>query len=624
MRVLNTETLKFVEIADSSLGEEEQKYAILSHKWLPDLNDEVSFADINESKDVSAKKGFQKFKRFCDLAAELGYDYGWSDTCCINKENSSELNESINSMYRWYQTSDVCIAYLGDVPYKPLIESEWFERGWTLQELIGPTALSFYDSSWKHIGSKKGLLKELSMKTAIPEDVLSHAAEPSSCSIAQRLSWAATRVTTRVEDRAYSLLGILGVNMPSIYGEREKAFERLQRTLIRESKDESLFVWLMGVEDPNRRYAGLLAPSPSAFAHCNDIVPTPGSTGFSETNGELSIRLRTFPHSMEVDTAVLNCTKGSRPDHRIVILIRRLDGEDEYIRVNQSFRGGTRLNPPSTFANSTFRQIHVSIAPVAPPPDIFYGFWLRTLAPPGHASCTTTALSKGRQLEKDKICLDEEDSGTAGIVSFEPVAEGGRKSARPGWSYLRWIKLGFDRDFNPMLLLAGGDWVHSGVPMRKLVALSETSTTARHKLFNDSWMTDKGSVPSRKTGWPAGFSVLRVDKRKGLRGSIDALNLGIAVELCPTTFPTTTCQKDTRESLMQTWVIDITDTGGSSPEKDMLLWEMGFWSRRSLTIPCEVFCPWLNLEKREQIYRRRGGKNARTVLTASNLGEMES
>ena len=82
MRFLNTCTLQFEEVADSSLGAGQNKYAILSHRWGA-AQDEISFADIDESRDISRKKGFAKLKGFCDLAASLGYRYGWDDSRCF-------------------------------------------------------------------------------------------------------------------------------------------------------------------------------------------------------------------------------------------------------------------------------------------------------------------------------------------------------------------------------------------------------------------------------------------------------------------------------------------------------------------------------------------------------------
>ena len=52
-------------------------------------------------------------------------------------------------MYLWYSYSKVCIAYLGDVPEKELEDSEWFDGGWTLQELIAPKDVSFFDRAFE-------------------------------------------------------------------------------------------------------------------------------------------------------------------------------------------------------------------------------------------------------------------------------------------------------------------------------------------------------------------------------------------------------------------------------------------------------------------------------------------
>lgn len=144
MRFLNTRTFEFEQIPDSELHLEDNRYAILSHRWGAS-EDEVSFEDVRLSIDFSNKKGFKKLEGFCKEASSANCRYGWIDTCCINKGDSSELSEAINSMYRWYQGSKICIAYLEDVPQKLLMDSVWFDRGWTLQELIAPKALTFFD-----------------------------------------------------------------------------------------------------------------------------------------------------------------------------------------------------------------------------------------------------------------------------------------------------------------------------------------------------------------------------------------------------------------------------------------------------------------------------------------------
>jgi hypothetical protein len=81
------------------------------------------------------------------------------------------------------------------------------------------------------------------------------------------MSWAANRQTTRAEDRAYSLLGLFGVNIPLLYGEGDKAFLRLQEEIIRHSNDDSIFAWEFTDDVEYELYKNqLLAPSPDYFS----------------------------------------------------------------------------------------------------------------------------------------------------------------------------------------------------------------------------------------------------------------------------------------------------------------------------------------------------------------------
>ena len=157
--------------------------------------------------------------------------YAWVDTCCIDKSSSAELSESINSMFKWYRQATTCYAYLEDVdthdpadfksPDSSLSKSRWFRRGWTLQELVAPRNVTFYNAKWEKIGDKKDHVLELEAITGIDPDVLGGKA-PQAVPIAWRMSWAADRETTRIEDVAYSLLGIFDINMPLLYGEGPK------------------------------------------------------------------------------------------------------------------------------------------------------------------------------------------------------------------------------------------------------------------------------------------------------------------------------------------------------------------------------------------------------------------
>lgn len=146
-------------------------------------------------------------------------------------------------MFRWYQNAKVCYAYLADVANKDeFSSSRWFSRGWTLQELIAPKVVRFYSSDWTLLGLKSELCHLLQEITEIDAFVLETGLFSQVC-IAKRMSWASRRETTRIEDRAYSLMGIFDVNMPLIYGEGPKAFTRLQHEILRVSDDQSLFAW---------------------------------------------------------------------------------------------------------------------------------------------------------------------------------------------------------------------------------------------------------------------------------------------------------------------------------------------------------------------------------------------
>jgi hypothetical protein len=268
------------------------KYAILSHTW---EKDEISlqefqrltdpdFADDPKTIVGKAKAGFIKIKCCVKLAASEGIPYVWVDTCCIDKTSSADLTESINSMYRWYANAKVCFAYLVDVQLGYGVDeppawqnSRWFSRGWTLQELIAPSAVEFYCNSWDSIGSRGSWAGMLSETTGIPEAVL-ETNDLSSASVAQKMSWASRRRTTRKEDMAYCLLGLFDINMPLLYGEGEKAFLRLQEHIALSTTDHSLFAWgvrsgsLGETEQNTRSYRSIFARSPADFAQCEDFV----------------------------------------------------------------------------------------------------------------------------------------------------------------------------------------------------------------------------------------------------------------------------------------------------------------------------------------------------------------
>ena len=330
MRLLNVHTLKFREFFDQEIP----PYGILSHRW---GEDEISHKDFRKGRVPAESASYKKISDFCAFVRERTiFDFGpfterrreayerneaepfspggmhsvegerealqwvWIDTICINKSSSQELSEAINSMFNWYANAEECYVYMKDVPpveqvpphdfWRAFDSSDWFLRGWTLQEMLAPATVIFCSSDWNvfgHIQTNKGrrqclehmlyssalrfeLNDRIAQITGVQKAYLSGDWPIEGASIARRMSWAAHRKTTRVEDEAYCLLGIFGVNMPLLYGEGRKAFLRLQEEIIKRSEDQSIFAW--SLTNPDQELTGILAPDVDCFEHSNDII----------------------------------------------------------------------------------------------------------------------------------------------------------------------------------------------------------------------------------------------------------------------------------------------------------------------------------------------------------------
>jgi ankyrin repeat protein len=327
MRLLHTKNLELQEFG----GRRVPHYAILSHTW---GTEEITLQDIKTNKPMKLE-GYEKVRNACAVAAADDFEYIWIDTCCIDKTSSAELSEALNSMFRWYQEAKECYAYLADVPPNSdnrvtglagpeFRKSRWFTRGWTLQELIAPSSVTFLDSEWQDIGTKSNLQRDISEITGIPDsfllgDDLRHA------SIAQRMSWASKRETTRIEDLAYCLMGLFGIYMPMLYGEGERAFIRLQEEIMRVSDDHSLFAWRSkeGEED----HGGILANSPTAFADSGSIIPvssayaTSSPSTLSSRGIHLSLRF-TKNDQQGKGLAILQCAEIGKERMRLALHLR--------------------------------------------------------------------------------------------------------------------------------------------------------------------------------------------------------------------------------------------------------------------------------------------------------------
>jgi hypothetical protein len=289
MRLINTNTLELCLVSSDN----PPRYAILSHTW---GSDEVEFAQYYEQRTTNSE-GYRKIQGACRQASNDGFKYLWIDTCCIDKSSSSELSEAINSMFRWYTNSEVCYAYLSDVSLgdQDLKSAKWWSRGWTLQELLAPSAVVFLDKFWRYIGGKTELSQKIENITGIDSKALQKF-HPDDWSIAQRMSWASSRQTTRAEDIAYSLMGIFGVHMPLLYGEGAAAFARLQEEIVKTTDDQTIFAYgCLGNADPLRNSdRNLFAGSPACFQGRTLVHPLPAlftDRSHAMTNKGLQIEL---------------------------------------------------------------------------------------------------------------------------------------------------------------------------------------------------------------------------------------------------------------------------------------------------------------------------------------------
>ncbi|TWU70972.1 hypothetical protein ED733_001703 [Metarhizium rileyi] len=325
MRLINCSTLKLEEF----VGEDIPPYAILSHTW---QTEEVLLGDISGAGDKSHLKGFQKVVHTCRLANTDGYKYAWVDTCCIDKSSSAELTEAINSMFNWYRSSGRCYAYLCDFDSRETTSNfsrcRWFTRGWTLQELVAPSDIRFYDMNWEYFGSKSELWAALSAITGIDRPILDGTSPLFMISTAKKMSWAAYRQTSRVEDVAYCLLGIFGISMPLVYGEGARAFARLQEEIMKESNDLTLFAWQAELGD-SASYRGVLARSPREFANAGDVISSTSNKSnaeFAMTNKGLRIQSALSRGPCNSLVMPLNCHQGTGGHNPIGIYLVDIGG----------------------------------------------------------------------------------------------------------------------------------------------------------------------------------------------------------------------------------------------------------------------------------------------------------
>lgn len=244
MRLLKYSDDGHLELTRELYGNDIPPYAILSHTWDAD-NQEITYHELTNNLGKT-KRGYDKLNFCAKQAASDGLQYCWVDTCCIDKSSSTELDEAINSMFRWYQNARLCYVYLADVvedfavaTHVQVQKSRWFTRGWTLQELLAPATVRFFDMNGKLLGDKAILAHEIAQITNIPLKAL-EGNNFLEYSVEERLQWAACRKTKREQDGVYCLLGLAGVQMSLRYSETyEDAMRRLHRKIKKNRNEDN-------------------------------------------------------------------------------------------------------------------------------------------------------------------------------------------------------------------------------------------------------------------------------------------------------------------------------------------------------------------------------------------------
>ncbi|KAG0697042.1 hypothetical protein DFH29DRAFT_1071817 [Suillus ampliporus] len=276
---------------------------LLSHRWeetespLHDIQDKVVYK-------LNALGGIPKLQSFCKLVRDAGYHWAWMDTCCIDKNNNAELQESINSMFIWYRHSALTVVYLGDVPPSSesgaLAKSEWIRRGWTFQEFVAPKVVLFYQKDWSLYLDDRSpnhkesavIMGELEGAMGINRQALNTFC-PGMSGVRERLQWASMRVTTLQEDIAYSLFGIFGVHLPVLYGEKKQnALGRLLQEIVARSGDITALDWI----GQSSEFNSCLPADISSYAIPPCVLP-------SLSEDEIQTAISLLRHTVDVELA---------------------------------------------------------------------------------------------------------------------------------------------------------------------------------------------------------------------------------------------------------------------------------------------------------------------------------
>ena len=253
------------------------RYVMFSHTW---EGKEPTYQDVAGKSvyELDAQPLEIKLRRFCKMVQNdsEGYLWAWSDTCCINKTIETDYRKSIRSMYNWYKESALTIVLLA-AGSAVLKHNRWMTRAWTLQELLSPKSIRFYDRNWElyqgdilpnHKESPR-IMQELAEAVDLTRDALIDFS-PKSLSIRAKLRLASTREATEKADVAYALIGIFSSDLIPEYRDPEDALGLLLEEIVHRERDAKAVLDWVG---KSSQFNSCLPAHISAYQHPPYISP---------------------------------------------------------------------------------------------------------------------------------------------------------------------------------------------------------------------------------------------------------------------------------------------------------------------------------------------------------------
>ncbi|KAJ9662933.1 hypothetical protein H2198_001161 [Neophaeococcomyces mojaviensis] len=383
--------------------------------------------------------------------------------------------------------------------------STWFTSGWTLQELVVPVRVLFYNSHWKRLGCRETLSSEIASITRIDPRVLQGKLRHSDCSVAQRMAWASRRETTQTEDRAYSLLGLFSVNMSIVYGVGEVAFRRLQQEIVQRSDDQTIFAW-----SDNQPFKSILAPSPScfeAFGHFDRILPTNNmSSRFQFVNLGLSIELMLLPLAMNIYLAPLWCGRhrsGSGKSREssagylhFCLFLQRIEHGTKYLRVRVGGRDFAFIEEGNIarirdMLQCKQQQLIIRQTISTPPEAMFYGFKMSF-----HDNRIFSSGSTPRP--EDVLCIHKWEPEDPIFQIYNGSLQIAGIFRLSGISRNLYMYLGFDPSFSPLCVVTSQTPSLPHCQLNEMNNLDQMNEKEARQILDLPWLLSQINSPNQR------------------------------------------------------------------------------------------------------------------------------